>query len=71
MPSPPSGGCPLLWWLTEVPCCAPLQGNLTFPAHFSVTARDLIRKLLQVGGGEWLWAPEVLHPELSRRGQQG
>ncbi|KAL4424995.1 hypothetical protein ABPG77_002880 [Micractinium sp. CCAP 211/92] len=25
-----------------------LKGNLTFPAHFSVTARDLIRKLLQV-----------------------
>lgn len=27
----------------------PPQGNLAFPAHFSVTARDLIRKLLQVG----------------------
>jgi serine/threonine protein kinase len=25
-----------------------LKGTLTFPAHFSVTARDLIRKLLQV-----------------------
>ncbi|GAB4820560.1 hypothetical protein N2152v2_007606 [Parachlorella kessleri] len=25
-----------------------LKGSLTFPAHFSVTARDLVRKLLQV-----------------------
>jgi serine/threonine protein kinase len=25
-----------------------LKGNLTFPPHLSVTARDLIRKLLQV-----------------------
>ena len=25
------------------------QGTVTFPSHFSVTARDLIRKLLQVG----------------------
>ena len=24
-----------------------LKGHLTFPAHFSVTARDLVRKLLQ------------------------
>lgn len=26
------------------------QGNVTFPGHMSVTARDLVRKLLQAGG---------------------
>jgi serine/threonine protein kinase len=33
-----------------------LKGALTFPAHFSVTARDLVHKLLQVRGrcrGSW------------------
>ena len=28
-----------------------LKGTLTFPASFSVTAKDLVRKLLQVGWG--------------------
>lgn len=35
-----------------------LKGVLTFPPHLSVTARDLIRKLLQVAGGWdrwWAW----------------
>lgn len=34
---------------------SPLQGTITFPGHFSVTARDLIRKLLQVWvDGVWV-----------------
>jgi serine/threonine protein kinase len=31
-----------------------LKGALAFPSHLSVTSRDLIRKLLQVGRG-WGW----------------